>query len=222
MADSSATATRIVLVRHGHVEGIAPERFRGRRDVSLSGLGLQQAGATAQRIAADWRPQVTYASPLQRCLQTAEAICAACSVPLMTLPELNDLDYGDWEWCTHEHVRDRWPELYQLWRAAPQLLRFPNGESLSELLARSCEVLRLVLERHRHQTVVVVGHSANNRTLLLRALDEPLSNFWRVGQDPCAISEIEILEHGTMVALLNETRHLEALTGTGIGAASAP
>jgi broad specificity phosphatase PhoE len=28
--------TRIILVRHGHVEGILPERFRGRRDVDLS------------------------------------------------------------------------------------------------------------------------------------------------------------------------------------------
>jgi broad specificity phosphatase PhoE len=222
MADSSETATRIVLVRHGHVEGIAPERFRGRRDVGLSDLGLQQARATAQRIAADWLPQVTYASPLRRCVATAEAICDACSVPLVTLPELNDVDYGDWEWCTHEQVRDRWPELYQRWRAAPQLLRFPNGESLTELLERTSDVLHLVRERHRHQTVVIVGHSANNRILLLRALDEPLSNFWRVGQDPCAISEIELLEHGSMVAVLNETRHLEAVTATSTDAASAP
>lgn len=222
MADSSATATRIVLVRHGHVEGIVPERFRGRRDVSLAELGVQQARATAQRIAAEWQPQVTYASPLRRCVQTAEAICAACSVPLVTLPELNDVDYGDWEWSTHELVRDRWPELYQCWRTAPQLLRFPNGESLTELLVRSSEVLRLVLERHRHQTVVIVGHSANNRTLVLRALNEPLSNFWRVAQDPCSISEIEMLEHGSMVALLNDTRHLEGLSGTTAGAGPAP
>jgi broad specificity phosphatase PhoE len=29
--------TKIILVRHGHVEGISPERFRGRADLALVG-----------------------------------------------------------------------------------------------------------------------------------------------------------------------------------------
>ena len=68
--------TRIILVRHGHVEGILPERFRG-RDVDLSGLGGVRAQATAQRIADQWTPAIAYTSPLKRCVQTAAAIAAA-------------------------------------------------------------------------------------------------------------------------------------------------
>jgi phosphoserine phosphatase len=70
--------TRIILVRHGHVEGILPERFRGRRDVDLSELGVRQAQATAQRIAGQWTPAIVYTSPLKRCVQTAAAIATAC------------------------------------------------------------------------------------------------------------------------------------------------
>ena len=69
--------TRILLVRHGHVEGMSPERFRGRRDVDLSDLGARQAQATAQGIAARWQPAAIYTSPLRRCRQTAAAIGAA-------------------------------------------------------------------------------------------------------------------------------------------------
>ena len=32
---------KLLLVRHGHVEGIQPERFRGRTDVALSAEGRQ-------------------------------------------------------------------------------------------------------------------------------------------------------------------------------------
>lgn len=163
-------ATHIVLVRHGDVEGISPERFRGRRDVDLSALGVRQARATAQRIAKQWEPKVVYSSPLRRCVQTAEAIATACGAPAATLHDLNDLHYGDWEWRTHEEVRVQWPALFERWLVAPHLMRFPGGESLQELVARASNVLRLVHERHPHQTVVVVGHSAGNRALLLQTL----------------------------------------------------
>jgi phosphoserine phosphatase len=200
--------TRIILVRHGHVEGILPERFRGRRDVDLSELGVRQAQATAQRIAGQWTPAIAYTSPLKRCVQTAAAIADACRTSWTVLEDLNDLHYGDWEWHAHEAVRAQWPALYERWLRAPHLVRFPNGESLQDLAARVSNVLRLALDQHRFQTVVVVGHSAGNRALLLQTLDQPLSAYWRLGQEPCSVSEIEILEHGTIVHRLNETYHL--------------
>src|SRR5256886_673445 len=140
-----------------------PVRFRGRRDVDLSELGARQARGTAQRIAQQWRPLIVYTSPLRRCVQTAEAIAAACGISAAIRDDLTDLHYGDWEWRTHEEVRAQWPDLFACWFSAPHLVRFPNGESLQDLLARVSNVLRLVRELHREQTVVVVGHSSGNR-----------------------------------------------------------
>jgi phosphoserine phosphatase len=211
MPSESDNLTRIILVRHGHVEGIDPERFRGRRDVDLSELGVRQARATARRIAAQWRPVAAYTSPLKRCVQTAAPLAAGCNISSVALNDLDDVHYGDWEWCTHDSVRAQWPALYERWLKAPHLVRFPKGESLQEVAARVSNVLRLVLEQHRGQTVVVVGHSVGNRALLLQTLDQPLSAYWRLGQDPCALSEIEILEHSTTVRRLNETHHLLSL-----------
>lgn len=199
---------RIVLVRHGHVEGIEPTRFRGRRDVDLSELGVRQAQATARRIAQQWRPSAIYSSPLRRCIQTAEAIAAALGLSIAVLDDLNDLHYGDWEWRTYEEVRARWPAMFACWFAAPHMVRFPNGESLQDLVARSSNVIRLVRERHAQETIIVVGHSSGNRALLLQTLDQPLSAYWRLAQDPCAVSEIEILEHETSVHRFNETYSL--------------
>ncbi len=204
--------TRIILVRHGHVEGISPERFRGRRDIELSDLGSRQARAVARRITADWRPRAIYSSPLRRCQQTAAAIGAACGLPATAVDDLNDVHYGAWEWHTYEEVRVQWPDLFECWFAAPHLVRFPQGESLQDLVARAANVLRLLRERHADETVVVVGHSSGNRALLLQTLDQPLSAYWRLAQDPCAVSEIELLEHGATVRRFNET---PALARTG-------
>jgi probable phosphoglycerate mutase len=44
--------TKILLVRHGDVEGIKPERFRGRAELPLTHRGVSEANAVARRIAA--------------------------------------------------------------------------------------------------------------------------------------------------------------------------
>jgi broad specificity phosphatase PhoE len=46
--------TKIILTRHGHVDWIAPERFRGRADLPLTEQGLAQARATSARIKSSW------------------------------------------------------------------------------------------------------------------------------------------------------------------------
>ena len=54
--------TKILLTRHGHVEGILPERFRGRAELALTRKGVAEAEALAARIARAWRPAVVYTS----------------------------------------------------------------------------------------------------------------------------------------------------------------
>lgn len=196
---------RIILIRHGHVEGIAPERFRGRRDIELSELGRRQAQAMAPRVLRLWRPAAVYSSPLKRCLQTLEPLAARLRLPVEITPELNDLHYGDWEWLTYEEARSRSPALFARWFAAPQLAKFPNGESLQDLLARVANVVRLIRERHDREAVVVMGHASVNRAFLLQTLDQPLSAYWRFAQDPCGVSEIELTENSATVHRLNET-----------------
>ena len=203
--------TRIMLVRHGDVEGITPERFRGRTDVPLTALGLRQADRVAARIAEGWRPAAVYTSPMTRCVDTGAAIGRAASLAGQTLDGLNDLDYGAWRWKTHDEVRAQSPELFARWFAAPHLIRIPDGETLQDLAARTADALRSVVEAHPGRTVVLVGHDSVNRAILLQMLDQPLSAFWKLAQSPCAISELEIDGGRVRIVRVNETGHLEGL-----------
>ena len=66
--------TKIILVRHGHVEGIHPPRFRGREDLPLTERGNAEARAVARRIESKWQPEKIYTSPLSRCVATGGAM----------------------------------------------------------------------------------------------------------------------------------------------------
>jgi phosphoserine phosphatase len=206
--------TKIILTRHGHVEGIEPERFRGRTDLPLTEIGDAQAKAVADRIAEAWSPKAVYTSPMSRCVTTGRHIASACHVESKAIEDLNDLDYGLWQWKTHDEVHRASPVLFDAWHATPHLVRFPQGDSLQDLVARTADALRFVLELHAGETdvVVLVGHDSVNRALLLQLLDQPLSAYWRIAQGPCTLNEIDIVERRVRVLRINETRHLDGIS----------
>jgi phosphoserine phosphatase len=203
--------TSLILTRHGHVEGIMPERFRGRRDLPLTEKGKRQAELTARRIASTWRPAAIYSSPLSRCVATAAAIGAATGVEVRADARFTDIDYGAWEGRTPEEARAQWPREVELWYRAPHLASPSGGETLQAMLGRVTAGLRELVQRHAEDVVVVVGHSSVNRVMLLHALDLPLSRYWSLGQEPCAINEIDAADESMAVKTLNETWHLHGL-----------
>ena len=203
--------TKILLVRHGHVEGIRPARFRGREDLPLTKRGSAEALAVARCIASKWRPERVYTSPLSRCVATGAAIAKACGVEAQGIGELNDIDYGTWRMKSHEEMAASEPAISMAWFNTPHLMRFPGGDSLQDLLARSADAVRLVLDAHPDQTVVLVSHDSVNRALLLQLADLPLSSYWRLAQTPCCINEIEIVDNQVRMLAINETSHLDGL-----------
>jgi broad specificity phosphatase PhoE len=173
--------TTILLIRHGHVEGITPERFRGRADLPLTAQGIEEARATSRRIAATWRVNAVYTSPMGRSLRTGQIIAEPFGLDAKAMAALIDIDYGRWQGLTPDEARRRWPRDVDLWYRRPDLTRAPDGETLQDVLARVAEALRLVLDRHLEETVVLVGHDSVNRVILLHALELPLARYWQLG-----------------------------------------
>lgn len=203
--------TKILLIRHGHVEGIHPARFRGREDLPLTKRGRAEALAVAHRIASKWQPARVYTRPLSRCVETGAAIAKACNIEAQSIDQLNDIDYGTWRMRSHEDMATAEPTLYATWFAAPHLMRFPDGDSLQELVSRSADALRLVHERHPDQTIVLVSHDSVIRALLVQLADLPLSSYWRLTQTPCCINEIDVAGTQIQIRGINDASHLDGL-----------
>jgi probable phosphoglycerate mutase len=130
----------------------------------------------------------------------------------VTTEGLLDLDYGEWQWKTYDEVKEKWPRLFALWRASPHLVRFPSGESLQDIVLRSADVFRSMVEAFPDDTVVLVGHDSVNRALLLQLLDQPISAYWKLAQDPCCINVIEYKNDTVRVLTINDTRHIKGST----------
>ena len=205
--------TTLILMRHAHVEGIYPERFRGRAEIPLTPLGVRQAQALAKRLSVRYTPVALYTSPMGRCIATAAPISQILNIRSQTLLNLHDLDYGEWQGTTHEAALQKSPALYETWKKRPHLMRFPSGESLQDLVLRTADGLRLLLARHPGDSdqVLLMAHDSVNRAMLLQLLDQPLSAYWRHKQSPCAINEIDIDDETISIRCINDTAHLEGL-----------
>jgi len=179
--------------------------------LKLTARGRAHVVATAARIAARWQPQAVYNSPMGRCVDTGAAIANACGVSHESMKDLIDFNYGAWQWLTVDEVRAGWPGLLAAWHATPHLVRFPDGDALQDLVARTANAIRFVLARHPDGVVVMVGHETANRAILLQLLDQPLSAYWRLAQEPCAINDIEISDGRVRVDCVNDVSHLSSV-----------
>lgn len=160
------TEARLVLVRHGVTDWNREGRFQGHRDPPLGGAGRHEAALVAERLAADsrLRPVRIVTSTLGRARETAEAIGAACDVPVEGDPRLIEIGQGDWEGRTHAELEVDDAARYEAWRTAPGIRRPPGGESIEAATRRVAEFLA-ELRSADHWPTCVVSHGGTLRIL---------------------------------------------------------
>lgn len=207
-----SSKTRVVLVRHGQTAWNREARFRGRADLPLDGFGQSQAQATGRYVLERWAVDAVYASPLQRALQTGAAIADAHGLSVRPFQGLLDIDFGEWEGRSVEHVEESHPELLQAWLETPHTVRFPDGETLDQVRDRVLAGLDELTERHAGGCVGMVGHTVVNRVLLCAVLGLGNEHFWRLQQETCAVNVFDRDDDGLFtLVLLNDTCHLQDL-----------
>jgi broad specificity phosphatase PhoE len=207
--------THIILARHGQTAWNREERFRGHADVSLDEIGLAQAQAVAKRVALEWKPDVIYAGPLSRTIQTAEPTAKLFNLPVQSEPGLIDVDCGEWQGLSPDEARQQWPAAFEAYLHSPLNFQFPGGESLEEARLRAFQRVNELAEAYSGKTVMLVSHTALNRLILLSVLGMNSSGFWKMSQDTCAINVFEIENGSFTLNLLNETSHLIQLIVKG-------
>jgi broad specificity phosphatase PhoE len=121
------------------------------------------------------------------------------------------MNFGQWQGLSPEEVEQRWPNLARAWLESPHTVTFPGGESLNQLRERSTAALHQVIERHREEEVVIVGHTVVNRVLLCAVLGLDNSNYWRIGQDTCAINVINWRTGIFFIESINDRCHLRPI-----------
>ncbi|MEX0589090.1 MAG: histidine phosphatase family protein [Cyanobium sp.] len=226
---------RIVLVRHGLSSFNVEHRIQGRDDLSsLTEIGQSQARSTGAALR-DISITAAYSSPLRRAADTARLLLEeqGQAVTAELTEGLLEIDLTPWSGLLRSELRERFESQERQWRQAPELLELQRADGssylpLRELMAQAQQFRQLLLERHgaaladdqaTAQTVLVVGHNAILRCLLLALLDLPLSGFRRLRVDNSSISVLNINTCGVQVESLNGIAHLgDPLPPKGSGA----
>jgi probable phosphoglycerate mutase len=200
----------IILVRHGQTEWNRVERFRGRYDIPLDETGVKQGEAVAERIAAQFKPERVFTSPLIRAMKTAEIIAKKAGIPIIIQRGIIDIDYGEWQGLTPDEVKARFPHESTLWYGHPEKAFIPGGENLKEVQARAIKTLEELCKESNGTEIVMVSHTVVIRLILLGILEAPLNRFWNLRQEPCAINLIEYNRRGFTISSMNDTCHLKS------------
>jgi alpha-ribazole phosphatase len=195
--------TRIYLVRHGQVVGHDQPRYNGQADVALTDVGIEQYHMLKERLA-DARISACYTSDLLRCTTGAEIICSPLGIKPVARRELRELHIGIWEGLTWQEIKVNWPDEWRARLADLVNYRVPEGERLLDVEARVMPVIIEVVDRHKGQEVLVVGHGGVNRIVLLNAIGAPLAGMFNIEQNYGCLNIIDYYADGrATVKLLN-------------------
>jgi broad specificity phosphatase PhoE len=164
----------IYVARHGETEWNRQGRYQGRQDSHLTQIGRLQAEALARALRE--RPVARIiASPLARCVETAEPLARELCLALETDPRLLEIAHGDWEGRLRSEIARDDPDTWRLWREAPERVHFRGGESLADVLLRWRSFTR---DFSGNDEAVVVTHDAVVRLAILDATGRDRSQLW--------------------------------------------
>ncbi len=187
----------IYVCRHGRTEANASGLLLGRANPPLDAIGVEQAAQIAAVIPAGAR---VISSPLQRCVQTAEAYGAQVEIA----DALIELDYGDFDLTSMGDIPS---ETMREWRTNPDFSP-PNGESLQQLANRVGGFLDELSESAGERDVALFSHVSPIKASMAWALGVGIGISWRSHVAQASVSIIEVSKRGPSLHAFNRIDHL--------------
>ena len=214
---------RLLLVRHGLSSFNVERRIQGRDDLStLTASGQAQARRLGQALT-DVPIKAVYSSPLKRAASTAAGILETRDDGLEPTFDdgLLEIDLEPWSGLTAAERSERFPDEFATWKKTPETLELIRKDGsryrpYEELLQQARHFLNELLSRHpanSEDTVLLVGHNAILRCLIVTLLGEPERGFRRLRLDNASLSVFNLSprDNGYQVQIecLNSTAHLD-------------
>src|SRR5690606_15165253 len=114
-----ATATTMLLVRHGATALTLEKRFSG--GIRGSNPSLNEAGRAQVAATAEWLAPIApgvaavITSPLKRTVESARILADRLGAPVRVEPRFAEADFGAWEGLTWGEIEQQFPEQLRAW-----------------------------------------------------------------------------------------------------------
>lgn len=199
--------TRLILVRHASNEWVRTGKLAGRTpDIHLNDEGKRQSIALGKRLA-DKKIAAIYSSPLERAVETAEAVAAHYpDLGVQIEDGIAEVDFGQW---AGQHLRKlSRTRLWGIVQSYPSGAQFPQGETIRAMQMRAVDALDRIASRYRG-SVVIVSHADVLKAIVAHYAGMHLDLFQRIDIAPASISIIELHRWGPRLVRLNDTCHYD-------------
>ncbi len=200
--------TLLLLIRHGTNDWVHGRLAGWTPGVHLNEEGRGQAAALAERLA--FLPiDAIYASPLDRTVETAQAIAGPRNMPLRLVESLGEVKYGEWQGAELKELykHELWPGV----QFYPSGTRFPGGETLGEAQMRMVATLDSLRAQHPKGIIAVVSHADIIKLAISYYVGMHMDLFQRLEIMPCALTAIRFTKMGPRLLAYNDVGALEYL-----------
>lgn len=204
--------TEFLLIRHAVNDWVKTGRLAGwTPGVHLNEEGKAQAEALGKRLS-QIPLTALYASPLERTVETAEAIAGHHSnLSIQRLEAVGEVRYGNWQGEKLSKLRHE--ALWQIVQHYPSRAHFPGGEAIRQAQARAVDALETLVTRHPNQRVVIVSHSDLIKLIVAHYLGMHVDFYQRIEISPASLSILWLGADRPTIVRLNDTAHLSGLPG---------
>lgn len=161
-----------IMVRHGQSETNVKKAFTGQIDAPLTDAGREQARRMAAYVNR-YKVDKIYVSPLQRAVETAEAIAVTQNCPLERQDALMEINAGFWQGLTFDEVSRRYPRTHGAWKSDFDAAAPDGGETCQQVYERVTEFFQDVIHRTQEETVCFVAHAIPIRMMEKYMLNIP-------------------------------------------------
>lgn len=202
---------RLLLVRHGETDWNASLRYQGQGGGPLNAQGREQGRLVGERLRR-YQASALYTSDILRAAETADIIGGALKLKAKPMPDLREIDVGQWEGLTPEELYRRYPDHMREYERDPARTVRLGGESYAQLQKRSLRALEAIGAAHKSdETIIAVSHGGTIRALLCHVINLDLAHFGRMWLDNGSITELRTYSSGWRLIRLNDAAHLEGM-----------
>lgn len=181
----------VIFIRHLPTPGNEKKQYIGRTDEVLSSGAVTSFHKKREMYLKSQKEgkyppfyppaEMIVASPMKRCVQTAELIYPGQKI--VTEPELRECDFGRFEGKTYEELKD--DLAYIAWLESGGVLAFPEGEDQETFRSRCVEGVCRWLKKgaaEKKRSIAFVVHGGTIMAALHRLAEGEHSFYdWQTG-----------------------------------------
>tara|TARA_R110000850_G_scaffold83214_2_gene178652 strand:- start:215 stop:778 length:564 start_codon:yes stop_codon:yes gene_type:complete len=184
----------VFLIRHTRPE-IPSGICYGQTDIPLKDTFPAESKLVLSKLPKFF--DTVFTSPSMRCLKLANLISSGGTLKQDSL--LKELNFGDWEMKAWDDIPK---EELNPWMSNFVTHKVPNGEAFSDLIQRVDSFLEQ-LKNIGQKQVALVCHAGIIRAMLVKALNIPSENAFRLSIDYGSVSKLSYSEGRFQVDFFN-------------------